>query len=81
MNNIFDSLFTGFDMYRSWVIPEMYPNERRARIENWSKDDLEMYCGIYSEPQDPDPFGVEAARRFHESRGLFYDPDTVIEVP
>lgn len=48
MNNIFDSLFTGFDMYRSWVIPEMYPNERRARIENWSKDDLEMYCGIYA---------------------------------
>lgn len=48
MNNIFDGLFSGFDMYRAWVIPELYPHEPQPRLENWSKDDLEMYCGIYS---------------------------------
>ncbi|WP_232535630.1 hypothetical protein [Nocardia terpenica] len=36
--NIFDPEFNGsprLDMYRSWVDPEMYPDERPARIENW----------------------------------------------
>jgi len=45
MNNIFDGLFTGFDMYRSWVIPELYPSEKPAMLSNWSEQDLEMYVG------------------------------------
>jgi hypothetical protein len=28
---------------------------------------------------DPDPFGVEAARQWHESAGQHYDPDTIPE--
>lgn len=45
MHNIFDPLFTGYDMYRAWVWPDEYPNERQPRLENWSTSDLEAYCG------------------------------------
>lgn len=48
---IFDGLLNGMpriDMYRSWVMPELYPQERPARIDNWSDDDREAYCGIYA---------------------------------
>lgn len=42
--SIFDAEFNaipGIDMYRSWVEPEMYPDERPARIENWTEYDRE----------------------------------------
>ncbi|WP_280429114.1 hypothetical protein [Nocardia brasiliensis] len=42
--NVFDSEFNsmpGIDMYRSWVEPDMYPNEQPARVENWSTYDRE----------------------------------------
>ncbi|ERB55296.1 hypothetical protein N806_29765 [Rhodococcus sp. P27] len=51
MNNIFDSLFNGMaasEMYRSWTIPEMFPDQPQPRLENWSAEDLEAYCGIYA---------------------------------
>jgi hypothetical protein len=32
-------------MYQSWVVPELFPDERPALIANWSADDREMYCG------------------------------------
>jgi hypothetical protein len=35
------------DMYRAWVIPDLYPNERQPRLENWSAEDKEAFCGIY----------------------------------
>lgn len=44
--NIFDSEFNGIpgiDMYRSWVEPDLYPQERPARIENWSEYDREDF--------------------------------------
>ena len=47
---IFDSLLNGMpaiDMYRSWVIPELYPHERQPQLQNWTDDDREAYCGIY----------------------------------
>ncbi|WP_156161938.1 hypothetical protein [Nocardia vulneris] len=42
--SVFDSEFNsmpGIDMYRSWVEPDMYPNEQPARVENWSTYDRE----------------------------------------
>ncbi|MFE2997962.1 hypothetical protein ACFXG4_23450 [Nocardia sp. NPDC059246] len=42
--NIFDSEFNGIpgiDMYRSWVEPEMYPDEGPALVDNWSEYDRE----------------------------------------
>ena len=47
--NIFDSQFNGMagsQMYRAWAIPDLFPEERQPRLENWSADDLEAYCGI-----------------------------------
>lgn len=49
MNHLFDSLFndmSGIDMYRSWVIPGLYPDQPKPCLQNWSVEDLEMYCGI-----------------------------------
>ncbi|QDP44785.1 hypothetical protein SEA_AJAY_50 [Mycobacterium phage Ajay] len=46
--NIFDGQFSGMsgvDMYRAWVTPELYPNKKRALIENWDPQDIEMYVG------------------------------------
>lgn len=43
--NLFDTTITRNDLYRSFVAPELYPEERPARIENWSAQDREMYCG------------------------------------
>lgn len=37
------------DMYRSWLYPDLYPNERGAVLQNWSPEDKTMYCGIYGE--------------------------------
>jgi len=33
------------DMYRSWVFPDLYPNERQPVLKNWSAEDLWDYCG------------------------------------
>lgn len=41
------------DMYRSWVWPDLYPNERPPVLKNWSDEDLEMYCGIYNRKDIP----------------------------
>lgn len=43
--SLFDITVTRNDMYRSWVFPEGYPDERPARIDNWPAEDREMYCG------------------------------------
>lgn len=48
---IFDGLLNGMpgiEMYRSWVIPELNPYMPQPRLENWSAEDLEAYCGIYA---------------------------------
>lgn len=48
MLNIMDSLFNRMarsEFYRSHLFPELFPHERPMLIENWSKDDLEMYVG------------------------------------
>lgn len=45
MDNIFDITITRIELYRSFVVPELYPTERPARIGNWSAEDREMYCG------------------------------------
>jgi hypothetical protein len=49
MNNIMDGLFNGMaasEFYRSQVFPELFPHEPRMLIENWSKEDRLMYCGV-----------------------------------
>jgi hypothetical protein len=50
MHGLFDGTFNGMggsEMYRSWLVPELYPHQKQPRLENWSADDLEAYCGIY----------------------------------
>ena len=51
LSSIFDGGFNGAarsEMYRSWVAPDLFPHERPAQIQNWPKEDLEMFCGIYT---------------------------------
>lgn len=46
--NIFDPDLSGItrvDMYRAAVMPELYPNEKPMRIQNWCAEDIEMYVG------------------------------------
>lgn len=48
LTSIFDGAFNGAprsQMYRAQVFPELFPHEKRMRIENWSPQDREMYCG------------------------------------
>lgn len=35
--------------YTAQVMPELYRNQPQPRLENWSEEDLEMYCGIYTD--------------------------------
>lgn len=44
--NLFDGQFNGMphsEMYRAEVFPELFPHEKRMRIENWSQQDREMF--------------------------------------
>lgn len=48
MSNMFDSKFFDsprWDMYKSWVFPELHPNQPKPRLENWHPEDLVSYCG------------------------------------
>ncbi|MGW1739990.1 hypothetical protein ACWCPQ_14390 [Nocardia sp. NPDC001965] len=50
MNNIMDSTFNGMgasEYYRSLVFPELFPGQPKPRLEHWSDEDKEAYCGIY----------------------------------
>lgn len=40
------------NMYRSWVFPDLYPNERPCQLGNWSDEDLWDYCGIRKDMND-----------------------------
>ena len=64
MNDEIDSIFSGalsgaprIEMYRSWVYPDLYPDEKPARLENWEVDDIIAYCG-----------GVAAKYQFYRQR-------------
>ena len=48
MHNIYDELFNGTPgivMYRAWVHPHIYPEERQPVLKNWSDEDIEMFVG------------------------------------
>lgn len=48
VHNIFDSTFNGMpgsEMYRAELFPELFPHQKRMLVENWSRDDREMYVG------------------------------------
>lgn len=50
MNNIYDSQFNGLArgmMYRAWVFPDVFPDERPAMLQNWSDEEKEAFCGVY----------------------------------
>lgn len=54
MNNIFDATFNGMgggELYRAQLVPELYPAQLKPhpRFENWSDEDKEAYCGIYTD--------------------------------
>jgi hypothetical protein len=43
-----DPVFNGMgrsEFYRSQIFPELFPHEPPMLMHNWSRDDLEMYCG------------------------------------
>jgi hypothetical protein len=47
--NIMDAFFNGMggsEMYRAQVFPELFPHQKPMLVENWSRQDREMYCGI-----------------------------------
>ena len=46
--NLFDSEFSAIvsaDMYRAQVAPDLYPDERPMRLENWHPEDLAAFVG------------------------------------
>lgn len=48
MVSIFDAVLNGggrMEMYRYWLVPDLFPHEKPALVENWSEEDREMYCG------------------------------------
>lgn len=48
MNTIFDETFNGMarsEMYRSWLVPDLFPLERQPVLKNWHAEDIEMYVG------------------------------------
>jgi hypothetical protein len=48
IKDLFDSGFNGAarsEMYRAQLFPDLFPHEKPMLIHNWSKDDLEMFCG------------------------------------
>lgn len=48
MNSLLDSTFNGMgrsELYRSQLFPDLFPHERPMLLGNWSKEDIEMYCG------------------------------------
>lgn len=49
LDSVFSSGFSSSpraDMYRAWVEPSLYPNERQPVLNNWPAEDLWAYCGI-----------------------------------
>jgi hypothetical protein len=51
-SQIMDRAYNGMgrsELYRAQVSPELFPHERAMRVENWSEEDREMFCGgIYT---------------------------------
>ncbi|QIS05897.1 hypothetical protein F5X71_29525 [Nocardia brasiliensis] len=48
MKDILDPELNGngsIEMYRGWVHPDIYFDQKPALLDNWSDDDIEMYCG------------------------------------
>jgi hypothetical protein len=43
--NLFDITIDRGEMYRAAVFPEMFPEERPMRVDNWPAEDREAYCG------------------------------------
>jgi hypothetical protein len=46
--SLFDPWFNGMprsELYRSEVFPGLFPHEKKMQLQNWPKDDLEMYVG------------------------------------
>ena len=52
MLNLLDPVFNGMggsELYRAQVFPDLFPHQKPMMIENWSKQDREMYCGNLKE--------------------------------
>jgi hypothetical protein len=47
MYNIFDTGVTiaRTEMYQGQVLPELFPDERPMRVEQWDPEDQVAYCG------------------------------------
>jgi len=48
MHSILDEQFNGMgasEMYRAQLVPDVFPHQKRMLLENWPKQDLEMFVG------------------------------------
>ncbi|ASR77154.1 hypothetical protein KIV66_gp46 [Mycobacterium phage MyraDee] len=48
MDSIFDGAFNGqpcSEMYRAQVVPELFPDQPRMRVENWPAEDRAYLVG------------------------------------
>lgn len=43
--SLFDTKIDRPGMYLAAVFPELYPEERPMRVDNWPIEDREAYCG------------------------------------
>jgi hypothetical protein len=48
MSALIDVLDLGDPRYIAELAPEAFPNQRRAVVANWSVEEREAYCGIYT---------------------------------
>jgi len=65
IHNIFDPVFNGLgggEMYRAAVIPDLYPDQKPWRLENWSEDERELDCGIYTPERRAELMAAAAAK-------------------
>lgn len=55
-HTIFDGLFNGMgggELYRSYVIPELYPSHQKApqpRLENWDPEEIAIWIHGSGDP-------------------------------
>lgn len=46
MANLFDPTFNGLaasEFYRAQIFPELFPHQKPMLVNNWPKDDIEMF--------------------------------------
>lgn len=74
MLDVFD---LGDPRYIAQVMPELHPEQPQPRLDNWSTEEREMYCGEYPVRTQVRPDGVKITTF---GPGALYD-SIVYELP